>query len=159
MNEQKRDFLKHRFIPLLRELPSDTPAQWGKMTLQQMIEHFSESVRIASGKLVRTEMVTPPEHLPRVQEFLMSEKPFRQNTKNPLLSETPAPVKHPTIEDALDELQEELDYFFNVFEENKLQQTHNPIFGDLSYEQNIQLLHKHALHHLRQFGVDATVQQ
>ncbi len=88
----------------------------------------------------------------------MSEKPFRENTKNPYVPETPAPVKHTTIEAALNELQEELRYFFNVFEENKLQQTRNPFFGDLNFEQNIQLLYKHALHHLRQFGVETTVQ-
>ena len=154
MNAQIQDFLKHQFISLLKELPSDTRPLWGKMTLQQMMEHFSEAVRIASGKRVHTDIVTPPEHLPKMQAFLMSDKPFRENTKNPLLPETPAPVKHGSIGDALDELQEELDYFFTVFEENKLQQTRNPIFGDLNYEQNVQLMYKHALHHLRQFGVE-----
>ena len=31
--------------------------------------------------------------------------------------------------------------------------TTNPIFGDLDFAANVQLLHKHALHHLRQFGL------
>jgi hypothetical protein len=31
--------------------------------------------------------------------------------------------------------------------------TRNPFFGDLNFAENVHLLHKHALHHLRQFGV------
>jgi hypothetical protein len=46
-----------------------------------------------------------------------------------------------------------MDYFFTVFNKNNLRVTRNPFYGDLNYEQNVQLLHKHALHHLKQFGV------
>jgi hypothetical protein len=153
MNAEKADFLKHRLVPLLKKIPSDTAPAWGKMTLQQMIEHFADSTRIASGKTVYTEIHTPEERLEKMREFLMSEKPFKENTANPLLPEIPAPVKNPSIELALKELETEIDYFFSVFQKNKLQVTRNPFFGDLNFEQNVQLLHKHALHHLRQFGV------
>jgi hypothetical protein len=40
-----------------------------------------------------------------------------------------------------------------VFQENHMQQTRNPFFGDLNFEENVHLLYKHALHHLKQFGV------
>ena len=154
MNAEKMDFLKQRFVPLLRQLPSDTQPQWGKMTLQQMVEHFSDSVRIASGKTPHADIITPPEQLQRLRDFVMSEKPFRENTPNALMSELPAPVKNVSLEEALNELQDELRFFFTVFEKNNLQVTRNPFFGDLNFEQNVQLLHKHALHHLRQFGTN-----
>lgn len=150
---EKAEFLRRRFIPLLGQIPSDTPAQWGKMTLQQMIEHFSESVRIASGKTVYTDFVFPPDQLQRVREFMLSEKPFKENTVNPLMPEVPAPVVNASAEEAINELQKELRFFFSVFEKNNLQVTRSPFFGDLNFEQNVHLLHKHALHHLRQFGV------
>jgi hypothetical protein len=153
MNTEKAEFLRRRFIPLLRQIPSDTTPHWGKMTLQQMIEHFADSVRIASGKTVYTDVVFPPEHVQKVRDFILSEKPFRENTVNPLLPEVPAPVKNISTEEAINELQKELDYFFSVFEKNNLQVTRSPFYGDLNYEENIHLLHKHALHHLRQFGV------
>jgi hypothetical protein len=153
MNAEKTEFLKHRFIPLLRQISSETQPQWGKMTLQQMVEHFSDSVRIASGKTVHTDFVFPPEQLQVVRAFMLSEKPFKPNTANPLLPESPAPVVNVSAEEAINELQKELNYFFSVFEKNNLQVTRSPFFGDLNYEQNIHLLHKHALHHLRQFGV------
>jgi hypothetical protein len=153
MNAEKAEFLKNRFIVLLKQIPSDSPPQWGKMTLQQMVEHFTDSVRIASGKTVHTDFLFPPEHLQKVREFMLSEKPFRENTPNPLMSEVPAPVKNVSAEEAIKELQKEISYFFSVFEKNNLQVTRSPFFGDLNYEENVHLLHKHALHHLRQFGV------
>ena len=153
MNAGKAEFLKKRFIPLLKQIPSDTKPNWGKMTLQQMIEHFSDSVRIASGKSVYTDFVFGPEQLQRNRDFMLSEKPFKENTVNPLMPEVPAPVVNISTEAAINELQKELDYFFSVFEKNDLQVTRSPFFGDLNYEQNVHLLHKHALHHLRQFGV------
>ena len=154
MNAGKAEFLKHRFIPLLKQIPSDTKPHWGKMTLQQMIEHFSDNVRIASGKITYPDFVFPPEQLQKAREFVLSEKPFRENTVNPLLPETPAPVINMSTEDAIAELQKEVVYFFSVFEKNNLQVTRSPFYGDLNYEENIHLLYKHASHHLRQFGVN-----
>jgi len=152
-NAEKAEFLKFRLVSLLKQIPSDSPPQWGKMSLQQMIEHFSDSVRIASGKTVHTNFVFPPEQLQKNRDFMLSERPFKENTVNPLMPEVPAPVINTSCEEAINELQKEIDYFFSVFEKNNLQVTRNPFFGDLNFEQNIHLLHKHALHHLRQFGV------
>jgi hypothetical protein len=153
MSTDKAEFLKNRFVPLLKQIPSDTQPHWGKMSLQQMIEHFSDSVRIASGKTVYTDFVFPPEQLQKVREFMLSEKPFKENTVNPLLPEAPAPVINISTEEAINELQKEINYFFSVFEKNNLQVTRSPFFGDLNFEENIHLLYKHASHHLRQFGV------
>jgi len=153
MSAEKAEFLKNQFIPLLRQLPADTQPQWGKMTLQQMVEHFAESVALASGKITRHELATPEEQLPKYQQFLMSDKPFKENTMNPFMPEIPPPVRNKSLQDALNELREELNYFFSVFEENEHLLTHNPIFGDLNFQMNVQLLYKHAVHHLKQFGV------
>ncbi len=153
MNEAKAGFLRTRFIPLLQDVPTETQPAWGKMTVQQMIEHFADSVRIASGRMVFTEFVSSPEHLEKARAFMLSEKPFRENTRNPLLPEVPAPVRNPSKEDAIKELQQELQTFFTVFEQNGLPTTRNPFFGDLNFAENVHLLHKHALHHLKQFGV------
>ncbi|HET7899439.1 MAG TPA: hypothetical protein VFL47_17250 [Flavisolibacter sp.] len=153
--EEKAQFLQQQFIPRLEQLPTETKAAWGKMTAQQMIEHFADSVRIASGKTVHADVLTPAEQLERARLFLESERPFRENTLNPLMPEVPAPVRNPSKGDAVKELKEEIDFFFAVFKKNNLQVTRNPIFGDLNFEQNVQLLYKHALHHLRQFSLQA----
>ena len=154
MTPGKEAFLKKDFISLLKKIPSDTRPAWGKMTVQQMIEHFADSIRVASGRAAVQTVLTPEANLQKMQDFIMSDKPFRENTPNSLMSETPAPVRNKTIEGAIKELEAEVRYFFTVFEGNNLQTSRNPFFGDLTFEQNIHLLYKHAHHHLRQFGVE-----
>jgi hypothetical protein len=155
MSIEKENFLRTKLVPYLQRLDPATPPRWGKMSVQQMIEHFSgAAVRNASGRLKMEQILTPPDKLERMREFMMSEKPFKENTKNPLMGEEPAPLHFKTIQGAIGALQQELIYFFEAFEKNPALITRNPFFGDLSFEQNVQLLHKHALHHLRQFGVD-----
>jgi len=90
---------------------------------------------------------------------MLSETPFRENTTNPLMPEVPAPVVNVSKDEAINELQNELKFFFSVFEKNNLQVTRNPFFGDLNYEENVQLLYKHAAHHLKQFGENITQAQ
>ncbi|MER3463093.1 MAG: hypothetical protein C4329_00310, partial [Chitinophagaceae bacterium] len=140
----KAEFLKSDFVPLLKTIASDTPPKWGKMSLQQMTEHFSDSMRIASGAAPHEKIVTPSENLQRMRDFMLSEKPFKENTPNPLMSETPAPVRNKSIADSFSELQKEIDYFFEVFEERRQQSSRNPFFGDLSFDENVHLLYKHA---------------
>lgn len=152
MSTEKEFFLRKRFIPLLQQLKTDEPARWGKMNVQQMIEHFTDVMMVASGK-IKLPVVTSKDKLPRFREFMMSEKPFKENTKSPVLPDEPLPLKKHTKEAAIGKLQEELIYFFELFEKNPGLITTNPVFGQLNFEENIQLLYKHAWHHLRQFGV------
>jgi hypothetical protein len=154
MDTGKIDFLKKELVAVLRQVPFHTQPLWGKMTLQQMIEHLSDSVRIASGRTVYP-IVTTEENLQKMQDFLKSEKPFRPNTQNPLLPQVPPPVRNMNEAVALNELEEELNYFFSVFEANKNLTTTHPLFGVLEFEMNVLLLYKHAQHHLKQFGVAA----
>jgi hypothetical protein len=151
--EQKAKFLKEDFTKALASLDANAARKWGKMNVQQMIEHMSDYVRIASGK-TPMETITPAENIPKMQAFLESEKPMRENTPNPLLPDVPPPVRHATKEAAIAELQDEIDHFFAVHEQEAGRATPNPFFGTLSFEQQVQLLYKHGTHHLRQFGVD-----
>ena len=151
--EQKAHFLRSEYTIKLSELDAEAPRKWGKMNVQQMIEHMSDYVRIANGKTPVETVVTPEDKLPRMQGFLASEKPFPENTPNVLLGDEPAPVRLATKQEAVKELQDELDHFFTVHKNETDRKTSNPFFGMLDFESQVQLLHKHATHHLRQFGV------
>ena len=153
MNFEKENFLRTKFIPLLQMIPPETPPRWGKMNLQQMIEHFTDVTMVASGK-IKLPVVTPPDKLSRYREFMMSEKPFKENTKSPVLGEEPAQLKKHTRQGAIGKLLEELIHFFEVFEKDPGLRTSHPVFGELNFDENVQIMHKHALHHLRQFGVE-----
>jgi len=152
MNIEKENFLRTKFIAHLQQLKNDEPQRWGKMNVQQMIEHFTDAVMAAAGKF-NLPVVTPPEKLERLREFLLSEKPFKENTKSPVVPAEPVPLRKHTKQAAIGKLKEELICFFEVFEKEPGYKTINPVFGALNFEQNVQLLYKHAVHHLKQFGV------
>ena len=155
MSIEKENFLRTRLITYLQQLDPATQPKWGKMNVQQMIEHYAgDAVRNASGRLKTDKILTPAENLERMREFMMSDKPFKENTINPLMGEEPVPLRYNTIQAAIGALQLEVIYFFEAFEKNPQLITRNPFFGDLNFEQSVQLLYKHALHHLRQFGVE-----
>jgi hypothetical protein len=149
--QEKTDFLRNQYTKILSGLDENTPAKWGKMNVQQMVEHMSDYVRIANGK-TPMQIITAEDMLPRLQGFLASEKPMRENTPNVLLPDTPPPVTHVTMSEAVNELQSELDHFFAVHEQETGRLTANPFFGNLDFDHQVQLLYKHSTHHLRQFG-------
>jgi hypothetical protein len=149
----KAEFLRNEYLPKLRQLDANTPGKWGKMNVQQMVEHMSWSMRQANGRDIYI-VVTPEDALPKWQAFLMSEKQFRENTPNQLLRDDPEPVKNVSLNNAIAELDSEIKDFFTVFDAEPGKIITNPLFGDLSYEMWVQLLHKHAWHHLRQFGIN-----
>jgi hypothetical protein len=151
MNEEKLRFLRTQFIPLLQKIPADRQPAWGKMNLQQMVEHMAAAFKIASGRI---QLPGEPneDQIPGSYAFLMSEKPFRENLQNPFLSEDTYPLRNHTLVAAIGELQSALLEFFTTFEQQPDKRTTNLIFGSLNFAEQVQLLHKHALHHLKQFG-------
>jgi hypothetical protein len=149
---EKLEFLLNTFPNKLKFLAHDTKPDWGKMTVQQMVEHMSESVRNASGKL-HYEVLTPEEKLPIYRDFMLSDKSFKPETINPIMPAIPLPAKQENLSGSIAELELELTDFVNAFKEDPYNKITNPIFGDLNFEQWTHLLYKHAIHHLKQFGV------
>ncbi|HMT36577.1 MAG TPA: DinB family protein [Chitinophagaceae bacterium] len=151
--EIKIDFLQHKLIPLMSSLDEHTKPLFGKMNVQQMIEHMGYAFRQASG-LIPIDALNNEEITAKMYSFMMSERPFKDNTPNPYLPETPAPAVFETKEQALIDLQKDIHQFFATFENDKSQRILNPFFGNLNFDEWVHLLHKHANHHLRQFGIN-----
>lgn len=149
---EKKQFLQSEFTKLLAQLQPEQKGNWGKMNAQQMVEHMSEYLRIANGK-EKMQPVLDETLTQKMYAFMMSEKPFRENTPNQLLTEIPPPVKRATMDEALTELQNEINDFFEIYSKNPDLRNVNPFFGNLNFEEQVHLLHKHAMHHARQFGL------
>lgn len=152
MFNDKDAFLHDTFFHVLRSVDPATSPLWGKMNLQQMVEHLSDAVRIANGKTRYETFVTPEERLPLMLGFLQSDKEFKPETKSVMLGESPVPVRHSSLEEAVAELRTEMHDFKVYFEQHPDARLRNPIFGDLDRVAWTQLLFKHFLHHLKQFG-------
>jgi hypothetical protein len=151
-NKEKLEFVTKTFPQLAAQLDANTKGAWGVMNAQQMVEHMSYSVRIANGKLTM-DIVTPAENLEKVKGFMMSDKPFRENTKNSMLPDTALPTEQPDMQHAIEELKNELELFVQVFKKEPNKIITNPFFGDLNFDEWLHLLHKHLMHHARQFGL------
>jgi len=152
MTEEKRSFLKNDLISLLKKLHGDEKGKWGKMNAQQMTEHLAGFFKVSTNK-IHFPLTTPPEHLPRYKEFLMSDKEFRENTKAPVLPEEPLPLQYATMQEAIDDLTNSVDDFFAFFKDDPSRTTLHPAFGELNFNEWVQLHHKHVTHHLKQFGL------
>lgn len=151
MNTEKLAFLKNDFVRLLRNLKPGQKGKWGKMDAQQMVEHFRQALKVANGKIVVPLHNPDQERLQKIRLFLMSETPFKENTKSPVLGDEPAPHKFASLQEAIDKMEVELNDMFTAYETSPGKQFLNPVFGELDYAQQVQLIHKHAIHHLTQF--------
>lgn len=145
-------FLTTEFPKLVATLKADAKGSWGVLNAQQMVEHMADSVSIATGKN-NQKLHTPVEQVAAYKGFAMSEKEFKPNTKNVLMSEVPVPTVKSSMEEAINLYKNTLTDFIAYFEQHKDATLTNPFFGDLNYQEWIHLLHKHAVHHCKQFGL------
>ena len=152
MSPEKLDFLQNKFISQIRDLPPDAMGKWGKMNAQQMVEHVCDFFKVSTEK-IHFDLATPVEHLPQYKAFLMSEKEFRENTKAPVLPDHPFALRHPDMRSALEELYAEIRFFVEYFESKPGRTSLHPAFGELNFEEWVQLHHKHVMHHSKQFNV------
>lgn len=154
MNKEKEAFVLTGFTALVQQLSPSATGLWGKMKGQQMVEHVAGFFKISAGRL-RFELVTPAEQLPKFREFLLSDKPFRENTKAPasVLSEEPLPLRYANMGEAIVALEKSIGEFVKYYQTDDAQPTVHPVFGALNYDEWIQLHHKHVVHHAKQFGL------
>ncbi len=153
MLREKENFLQNSYLPLLHKLEARQKAVWGKMDGQQMVEHMRDVFKVANGKLVLPLVNTDPEKLAKARAFLLTEIPFKENTKVPVMPAEPRPHKYASLEEAIAKMETELKEVFRVYASDGSLTTLNPMFGSLDYTQQIYLLYKHSRHHLRQFGL------
>ena len=148
----KLNFLKIEFPKLLKTLSPDAKGNWGVLNGIQMVEHMTYSVHFAT-RSQGTKLMTPTDKVDGAKSFAMSDKEFKPNTKNTMMSEVPEPAKNATMQEAISEFENEVSAFINYFENNKGTTLTNPFFGELNFEEWTQLLSKHAKHHCKQFGL------
>lgn len=154
MLKDKEQFIKETFLALLQQANSGTASKWGKMDFQQMLEHVADFFQVSTQKQ-HYPFVSPPEHMPKLKEFLMSDKPFRENTKAPIsiIGEEPLPYRYASVDEAMQEVIAEVNYFFQLYADEPEMTAVHPVFGELNYEEWVRLHYKHVTHHLRQFGL------
>ena len=153
MIAEKKNFLKNECIPLLHKLIPGQQGKWGKMDAQQMVEHLRDICKLANGKMILPLLNTVPEKLEQARVFMMTEAPFKENTKVPVMPEEPRAHKYASLEEAIAKTETELQDVFTAYAAEPSKKLMHPMFGELNYQEQVHYLDKHLRHHMRQFGL------
>ncbi len=141
------------FLNAIEKLSSETKPLWGIMTPQHMVEHLLLTAKVSNTK-IKVECFNPPEKIPTLKRFLLSDRPLPKNFVNPLIGEGLQPLQFNSLEDAIAGLKTEIEDFRKFFENNPDALITNPTFGELN-KTEWEIFHKkHFTHHLSQFGID-----
>jgi hypothetical protein len=148
-----KHFLYEEVPVLLRGLHQDTPAVWGLMNAQQMIEHLSFVVSLCNGRF-EAPLTAEPERLAyRKMRFFEKNQPMPKGFRVVGIPETPNPMHFPDIEAAKMNLFEQLDRFDAYFNEHPDLMPVHPVFGPCNFQEWIQIQARHMRHHFEQFGL------
>lgn len=138
-------------LSYLNALTPDSKAQWGTMNAQRMVEHLTDTLRIATGKNPQS-LLVPEDKLDKMLAFLDSDKPMAKEIQVPFA--TPEmKLRHEEIELAIDEFVEEWLEFEELYESNPECREVHPYYGPLNKAQWERLHAKHLTHHFEQFGL------
>ena len=138
-------------LPIFDKLTETTPALWGTMTSQRMVEHLVDVIRIATGENPQALLINE-EKLPSMLRFLESDKPMAKEIQVPFAT-ADMPLRHEEIELAIDEYIDVYLTFEELYENNPELTNVHPYYGSLNYAQWKRLHAKHLTHHFQQFGL------
>jgi oxepin-CoA hydrolase/3-oxo-5,6-dehydrosuberyl-CoA semialdehyde dehydrogenase len=144
-------FLKQDLFTHLKKLKADTVPEWGSMNAWEMVDHLRRGV-LMSVSLEREEILSPPEQLPALKRFLMSDKPFPPNRKKPAAYDN-KPAFDGDLEEAKEALSKEIENMLAFYEQNPNFTAVHPSFGELTTAEWLHLHKKHFTHHLTQFNL------
>ncbi|WP_412767086.1 DUF1569 domain-containing protein [Tenacibaculum platacis] len=136
----------------LQKLNSDSKPSFGNMNAQQMIEHLSAVTQIPNGNW-KVDIFVEDEKAARRKPFLNTDNEIQVGFKASFLSENPVPLKFNSIDEAIDDLINQVNLFFEVFEKDKSRKVTHPFFGELDFEYWKKFQVKHFTHHFKQFGL------
>ncbi len=138
--------VKQEIIDRIHKLTPESRAQWGKMTVGQMLAHLQMPMGIALGtkKIPRSFLGSLLGGLFKKQ--LYNDKPFKRNLPT-------APSFKMTSPKEFEEEKQKVIEVIRKFNEENLIDTPHPVFGKMTKEQWGRSNWKHLDHHLQQFGV------
>ncbi|MBX7242778.1 MAG: DUF1569 domain-containing protein [Bacteroidia bacterium] len=144
---------KTDYIRITEKFTSDATPLWGIMTPQHMLEHLLFVLKAGTGK-IPVSVVTPEEKIPRTKAFLMSEHPMPRDFKAPYIpKDSLFPLEFPDFETAKAKLAEEIDFFYEYYENNPEAVFPHPVFGYCNKAEWDMMQRKHFTHHFTQFGI------
>jgi hypothetical protein len=138
-------------LPIFDKLTETTPALWGTMSSQRMVEHLVDVIRIATGENPQ-DLLMEEEKIPSMLRFLDSDKPMARDIQVPFATKE-MPLRNEELALAIDEYTEAWISLEELFETNPAYTSVHPYYGSLNFDQWKRLHAKHLTHHFNQFGL------
>jgi Protein of unknown function (DUF1569) len=139
--------VKLQMLDRINQLTAQSPRQWGKMDVAQMLCHVQAPMSVAFGNTTVKGNWLMSKILPLFKSMLYNEKPWKQGLPTDKTFITTGEAKDFDTEKA-----QVLNMVNRFTEENMINEKH-PVFGKLTKEQWSKATWKHLDHHLKQFGV------
>ena len=136
---------------LLNQLTPETPALWGNLKAQSMIEHLVEAVEYTNGKRIALLEVSPEQASNTKQLLVHTDFVISKGAKGHL-SDATKTKRYKDLRTAIDQLNKEIDGFEHFFTTPGKTAVHQA-FGPMTREEWMTWHGKHFTHHLKQFGL------
>jgi Protein of unknown function (DUF1569) len=136
---------------ILNQLTPETPALWGNLKAQSMIEHLVEAVEYTNGKRVATLEVSPEQASNTKQLLVHTDFVISKGAKGHL-SDATKTKRYEDLRAAIDQLNKEIDRFELYFKAPGKTAIHQA-FGAMNREEWVTWHGKHFTHHFKQFGL------
>lgn len=138
--------VKQEIIERINTLTPQSPRQWGKMEVAQMLAHLQQPLEVALGIRTIKGSFFMNLILPLFKKTLWDEKPWKKGLPTDATYITAGELKEFVAEKA------KLLELVSRFEEKDVNLERHPVFGRMNKEQWSKSAWKHIDHHLKQFG-------
>jgi len=138
--------VKQQIIDRINCLAPQSPRQWGKMDVSQMLAHLQQPLEVALGIRTIKGSFFMNLILPLFKKTLWDEKPWKKG-----IPTDPTYITTAEPKDFHQEKAKLLD-LIHQFNESALSDKKHPVFGFMTKEQWSKSAWKHIDHHLKQFG-------
>ena len=138
----------------LKNLKADTPAQFGIMTPQHMVEHLTVTVEIAYNRINIPEFEPSEKQQFQKRALLDSDMDFPRGVVAPGMNAGDLmPLRSANLDEAKQRLIDSITAYNEFFESDTNATTVHPRFGMLAYAEWERFHPKHFAHHFKQFGI------
>ena len=138
----------------LKKLKADTPAQFGIMSPQHMVEHLTVTVKIAYNRIQIPDFEPSEKQKSQKLALLETNMDFPKGVIAPgMKAGDLLPLRSSNLAEAKQQLIASITAYNTFFESYPDTTTVHPRFGMLNYKEWEKFHPKHFEHHFKQFGI------
>ena len=138
--------VKQEIITRINSLTPESPRQWGKMDVAQMLAHLQQPLEVALGKRTIKGGFFMNLILPLFKKTLWDDKPWKKGLPTDATYIMTGESKEFNTEKT------KLLGLISQFQDKDVNLDKHPVFGRMTKEQWSKSAWKHIDHHLKQFG-------